>query len=165
MRFQTLALFTVVYTAVFANADPAQLCTDLPRVIPYDQPSQTSMGDLAKKLADEGSHLTPEDKSKNMTIDSFLQSGLNDKQLMQPQPQQATKPAAPPNPVPAAATPKAQNPETATKALNTPATSTPADSTKPTSSASKLSVSSMGIVALGLVYFLRSFEHINYILS
>ncbi|KAF9097735.1 hypothetical protein BGX27_000916 [Mortierella sp. AM989] len=119
---------------------------DLPHVIAYDQLSQTSMGDLVKKLTDDGSHLTPEDKSKNMTIDSFLQSGLADKQLIQPQ--QATKPTpAAPNPVPADTVLKPVIQDTAAKVPS----NTPESSTKPTSNASKMSVGGMGAIVLSVL--------------
>ncbi|KAF8982949.1 hypothetical protein BGZ46_000297 [Entomortierella lignicola] len=162
MRFQTFALFAVVYISLLANADPAQVCTgelscdagfccsrslldkqDLPRVITYDQLDHTSIGDLAKKLADEGSHLIPEEQSKNLTIDSFLEIGLADKQLMhlqpQPQPQSATSSSAP-----AATTEK---PGTAVKAPITPGTTT--NPLQSVSGASTIIASRIGTTVIG----------------
>ncbi|KAF9201282.1 hypothetical protein BGZ49_008468 [Haplosporangium sp. Z 27] len=188
MRFQTFALFAVVYISLLANADPAQVCTgelscdagfccsrsgfcgrssfhcshssgcnpakgscgivlldkqDLPRVIAYDQLDHTSIGDLAKKLTDEGSHLIPEDQSKNLTIDSFLEIGLADKQLMhlqpQSQPQSATSSSAP-----AATTEK---PGTAVKAPITPGTTT--NPLQSVSGASTIIASRIGTTVIG----------------
>ncbi|KAF9438438.1 hypothetical protein BGZ76_007831 [Entomortierella beljakovae] len=155
MRYQALALLTVLYAAMVVRADPAQLCAgdlkcdpgyccssslldkqDLPYVVTYEQLSQSTVGDLAKKLSEDGSHLMPEDKAKNLTIDSFLQGQI--------------KSAAPPNPLPADST---QNTTPRVDSV-TKAPSASAETTKSVSSANRMGLDKMSSLAFGVLALL-----------
>ncbi|KAF9907800.1 hypothetical protein EC991_010492 [Linnemannia zychae] len=121
MRYQSLALLTMVCSVVLAREDTAELCTgalscdegyccsshgfcgrsalhcsnssgcnplkgtcgvvvydqqDLPRVISYKELGQGSAKELAKQLADQGSHVSPDEFKSGITIESILEGGL-----------------------------------------------------------------------------------------
>ncbi|KAG0275931.1 hypothetical protein BGZ95_008216 [Linnemannia exigua] len=91
MRYQSLALLAMVCSVILAREDTAELCTgalsvydeqDLPRVISYKELGQGSAKDLAKKLADQGSHVSPDELKSGITVESILEGGLAEKEKM-----------------------------------------------------------------------------------
>lgn len=55
---------------------------DLPRVISYKELGQGSLKDLAKQLAGQGSHVSPDELKSGITIESILEGGLADKEKL-----------------------------------------------------------------------------------
>ncbi|KAG0372075.1 hypothetical protein BGX24_000783 [Mortierella sp. AD032] len=55
---------------------------DLPRVISYKELGQGSAKDLAVQLADQGSHVSPDELKSGITIQSILEGGLAEKEKM-----------------------------------------------------------------------------------
>jgi len=53
---------------------------DLPRVISYKELSQGSLKDLAKQLADQGSHVSLDELKSGITIESILEGGVAEKE-------------------------------------------------------------------------------------
>ncbi|KAF9934962.1 hypothetical protein FBU30_009384 [Linnemannia zychae] len=55
---------------------------DLPRVISYQELDQIPTEDLAKQLAEQGSHVSPDELKSGITIESIIQDGLIEKKNM-----------------------------------------------------------------------------------
>ncbi|KAG0282110.1 hypothetical protein BGZ96_000828 [Linnemannia gamsii] len=55
---------------------------NLPRVISYKELDKGSMKDLVKQLADQGSHVSPDELKAGITIDSILEGGVTEKEKM-----------------------------------------------------------------------------------
>ncbi|KAK5828048.1 hypothetical protein F5H01DRAFT_375800 [Linnemannia elongata] len=55
---------------------------DLPRVISYKELGQGSLKDLAKQLADQGSHVSLDELKSGITVESILEGGVAEKEKM-----------------------------------------------------------------------------------
>lgn len=55
---------------------------NLPRVISYKELDKGSMKDLAKQIADQGSHVSPDELKAGITIESILEGGVVEKEQM-----------------------------------------------------------------------------------
>ncbi|KAF9084912.1 hypothetical protein BGX23_010141 [Mortierella sp. AD031] len=91
MRYQSLALLAMACTVALAREDTAELCTgalsvmdhqELPRVISYSDISQGSMKDLVKQLVDQGSHVSPDEQTLDISVENILEGGLTEKENM-----------------------------------------------------------------------------------
>ncbi|KAF9139115.1 hypothetical protein BG015_002162 [Linnemannia schmuckeri] len=101
MRYQSLALLAMVCSVVLAREDTAEMCTgdlscdegyccsshvldqqDWPRVISYKELGQGSMEELAKQLADQGSHVSLDELKSGVTMESILEGGVAEKEKM-----------------------------------------------------------------------------------
>ncbi|KAF9326118.1 hypothetical protein BG006_010425 [Podila minutissima] len=67
---------------------------DTPRVISYDELGQSTVKDLAKRLAEEGSHVSPDDLKNEMTLETMLEKGVAEREKMLAS---MPKPAPPPS--------------------------------------------------------------------
>lgn len=54
----------------------------MPRVISYDELGQSTVKDLAKRLAEEGSHVSLDDVKMKMTLETLLQKGVAEREKM-----------------------------------------------------------------------------------
>ncbi|KAG0090201.1 hypothetical protein BGZ93_009453 [Podila epicladia] len=97
---------------------------DMPRVISYDELGQSTVKDLAKRLAEEGSHVSPEDIKKDVTLEITLEKGVAEREKLL---------ASMPKPNPPAAVQPVESPDSASKTT---------DSTKDMSSKDKKSATS-----------------------
>ncbi|KAG0040460.1 hypothetical protein BGZ82_002544 [Podila clonocystis] len=66
---------------------------DMPRVISYEELGQSTVKDLAKRLAEEGSHVSPDDIKKEVTLETMLEKGVAEREKMLAS---MPKPAPPP---------------------------------------------------------------------
>ncbi|KAG0199644.1 hypothetical protein BGX33_011530 [Mortierella sp. NVP41] len=55
---------------------------ELPRVISYSDISQGSMKDLVKQLVDQGSHVSPDEQTLDISVENILEGGLTEKENM-----------------------------------------------------------------------------------
>ncbi|KAF9319318.1 hypothetical protein BG003_009399 [Podila horticola] len=101
MRIISAALLALLCSVALAREDTAELCTDAlacdtgyccsshvldkqdtPRVITYDEIGQSTVKDLAKRLAEEGSHVSPDDIKKEVTLETMLENGVAEREKM-----------------------------------------------------------------------------------
>lgn len=54
----------------------------MPRVISYDELGQSTVKDLAKRLAEEGSHVSLDDVKMKMTLETLLEKGAAEREKM-----------------------------------------------------------------------------------
>ncbi|KAF9297505.1 hypothetical protein BGZ74_009782 [Mortierella antarctica] len=113
MRFISVALLALFCSVVLAREDTAEVCSgavacdagyccsshvldkqDTPRVISYDELGQSTVKDLAKRLAEEGSHVSPDDLKKEVTLETMLEKGVAEREKMLAS---MPKPAPPPS--------------------------------------------------------------------
>lgn len=70
----------------------------MPRVISYDELGQSTVKDLAKRLTEEGSHVSPDDVKGKVTLETILEKGVAEREKMlasKPKPVVAAPPVQP----------------------------------------------------------------------
>lgn len=54
----------------------------MPRVISYDELGQSTVKNLAKRLTEEGSHVSPDNVKEKVTLETLLEKGVAEREKM-----------------------------------------------------------------------------------
>ncbi|KAG0350054.1 hypothetical protein BG005_010412 [Podila minutissima] len=118
---------------------------DTPRVISYDELGQSTVKDLAKRLAEEGSHVSPDDLKKEETLETMLEKGVAEREKMLAS---MPKPAPPPSVQPVG------SPDSASKTTDSTTNTNPKDkksaSSRNTGTTVLAAAIAMGALALNI---------------